>query len=206
MARSLQVHWSTEQRVEEGLSSGICHRKRWKCEQRWHCAYILQGNNPEILKKLLLVKSTFWLVPITYFVLQDGCLLGMNICNVSLFTLWNTNVWFLAAWISSQQYNSCRSKKMWEFGVIWEHQGHTAKGFRVYFFVLVVFWHHPWCLLSSGFTAIKNLQNIYLLMMNSPLLGFSNVILFFLVIHRVKTESYLSLPHFVLHISLYFYI
>ena len=31
----------------------------------------------------------------------------------------------------------------------------------------------------SGFTAIKNLQNIYLLMVNSPLLGFSNVILFF---------------------------
>ena len=94
MACSLQVHWSTEQRVEEGLSSGICHRKRWKCEQRWHRAYILQGNDPEILKKLL-VKSTFWLVLITYFFLQDGCLLGMNICNFSLFTLWNTNVDFL---------------------------------------------------------------------------------------------------------------
>ena len=142
----------------------------------------------------------------SYFVLQDGCLPGINICNFSLFTLWNTNVWFLVAWISSQQYNSCRSKKMWECGVIWEHQGHTAKGFRGYFFVLVVFWHHPWCLLSSGFTAIKNLRYIYLLMVNPSLLGFSNVILFFLVIHRVKTESYLSLPHFVLHISLYFYI
>ena len=138
MVLSLQVHWSTEQRVEEGLSSGICHRKRWKCEQRWHRAYILQGNNPEILKKLL-VKSTFWLVLITYFVLQDGCLLGMNICNCSLFTLWNTNVWFLAAWISSQQYNSCRSKKMWECGVIWEHQGHTAKGFRATFLFLLYF-------------------------------------------------------------------